>query len=229
MSRRQRIIDLRQQAPCVLPSLLLCDFGDLRGEVARLTEAGFRALHLDVMDGNFVPNLTYGMPIVAGLRGLTTLPLDAHLMIANPEKYVDEFFKAGADAITIHREAVDDPVPVLKKIRDLGAAAGIAVDPETPVQEIASCAGHVDVVLIMSVKAGFGGQSFREEALTKLTEARAMFGEDVLLEIDGGVNTKTIAACTDAGAELLVAGSAIFKQEDYGAALRELQSLTQPV
>jgi ribulose-phosphate 3-epimerase len=209
--------------------LLLCDFGNLQGEVAQLTEAGFEALHLDVMDGNFVPNLTYGMPIVAGLRRLTSLPLDVHLMIENPQNYVAAFYQAGADAITIHREAVADPVPVLQQIRELGAAAGIAVDPETPVAEIAGCVGHADLVLIMSVKAGFGGQSFREEALLKLPQAREIFGGEVLLQIDGGVNTKTIAACTDAGAQLLVVGSAIFNSDDYEAALRELKDLSHPV
>ena len=229
MSRRQRVLELGQQAPCVLPSLLLCDFGDLRCEVDRLTAAGFEALHLDVMDGNFVPNLTYGMPIVLGLRGLTPMPLDVHLMIDNPARYVGDFFKAGADAITIHREAVADPVPVLEQIRGLGAVAGIAINPETPVEEIASCVGHVDLVLIMSVKAGFGGQAFREDVLPKFRQARQLFGNDVLLEIDGGVNTKTVAACTDAGAQLLVAGSAIFAKDDYQAALRELKDHSQPV
>jgi ribulose-phosphate 3-epimerase len=228
MSRRQRVHELGRQAPCVLPSLLLCDFGDLRSEVNRLTAAGFLGFHLDVMDGNFVPNLTYGMPIVAGLRGLTSLPLDVHLMIRNPGNYVEAFYEAGADSITIHREAVADPLPVLKQIRALGAAAGIALDPETPVDELTDCVGHVDLVLIMSVKAGFGGQSFRPEVLPKLAEARAIFGNDVLLEVDGGVNTNTIAACTDAGAELLVAGSAIFDQGDYQAALRNLKEHSQP-
>ena len=117
----------------------------------------------------------------------------------------------------------------MQQIRDLGAAAGIAVDAESPLQDIANCVGYADLVLIMSVKAGFGGQSFRQESLSKLSAARELFGKDVLLQIDGGVNTKTIAACTDAGAELLVAGSAIFSKQDYGAALRELQSLSQPV
>jgi ribulose-phosphate 3-epimerase len=209
--------------------MLLCNFGDLRSEVGRLTAAGFLGLHLDVMDGNFVPNLTYGMPIVAGLRGLTSMPLDVHLMIEEPQNYVEAFYESGADAITIHREAVADPVPVLDRIRDLGAAAGIAIDPETPVAEITGCVGHTDLVLIMSAKAGFGGQAFQEQALGKLQVAREVFGNEVLLEVDGGVNRKTIAACANAGARLLVAGSAIFHSDDYAATLRELKGLSQPV
>ena len=225
MSRRDQFCQLRSFAPAVLPSLLLCDFGNLQREVERLTKAGVRGLHLDVMDGNFVPNLTYGMPIVAGLSRLTDMPLDVHLMIQSPEKYVEHFVQAGAAAITVHAEATDDPVSVLKQITQADVAAGIAINPDTPVHSLAACVGHCDLVLIMSVQAGFGGQAFRTDALEKLRESRDLFGPDVILEIDGGVNTNTIADCAQAGAELLVVGSAIFKADDYSTAVAELSNL----
>jgi len=225
MSRRDQFLQLRSYAPVILPSLLLCDFGNLEREVDRLSAAGIRGLHLDVMDGQFVPNLTYGMPIVAGLSGITEMPLDVHLMIASPEKYIGPFADSGAAAITIHAEATNDPVTALQQIRDLGVAAGIAINPDTDLDSIAPCVGHCDMVLIMSVQAGFGGQSFRREALEKLSEARQMFGADVILEVDGGVNNSTIANCAQAGAELFVVGSGIFKAVDYSAAVSELTNL----
>ncbi|MEM7313816.1 MAG: ribulose-phosphate 3-epimerase [Planctomycetota bacterium] len=225
MSRRQRILELKSNGPHVLPSLLLCDFGDLKSECQRLEQAGIECLHLDVMDGQFVPNLTYGMPIVEGLRRHTKLPLDVHLMIADPAKYIDQFFEAGADAITFHIEACPDPQPVLKRIRELGAASGIVVNPKTPLEKIESCVGLCDIVLIMSVEAGFGGQSFQSSTLERLVQAREMFGPDVLLEVDGGVNKTTIGDCVQNGAELLVAGSAIFRQRDYQVAVSELNDL----
>ncbi len=225
MSRRERILQLKSTGPHVLPSLLLCDFGDLKSECHRLEEAGIQCLHLDVMDGQFVPNLTYGMPIVEGLRRHTQLPLDVHLMIANPEKYIEQFYESGADAITFHIEACDNPRPVLEKIRTLGAASGIVVNPKTPLSKIESCVGLCDIVLIMSVEAGFGGQSFQPSTLERLVEARTMFGPDVLLEVDGGVNKSTIIECVQNGAELLVAGSAIFRQSDYRTAVSDLNDL----
>ena len=225
MSRRQQILELRKQAPQILPSLLLCDFGNLSTEVQRLEQCGIQGLHLDVMDGNFVPNLTYGMPIVEGLRKHTALPLDVHLMIADPQDYAESFYHAGADSITFHVEAVEDPQPILSQIHDYGAAAGIALNPLTPLKRIESCVGRCDMVLIMSVQAGFGGQSFQDVALDKLVQAREMFGPDVLLEIDGGINSSTIGECVSSGAELLVVGSAIFRQPSYEAAITSLQAL----
>lgn len=225
MSRRDQFLQLRSYAPVILPSLLLCDFANLQREVDQLSAAGIRGLHLDVMDGQFVPNLTYGMPIVAGLSQITQMPLDVHLMISSPENYIDAFAAAGATAITVHAEATDDPVLALRQIQRTGAAAGIAINPDTGVESIASCVGHCDLVLIMSVQAGFGGQSFRTTALEKLSEARQIFGPEVMLEVDGGVNNATIANCTEAGAELLVVGSAIFKADNYAAAVAELTNL----
>lgn len=225
MSANPNVDTLRHSAPAVLPSLLQCDFGNLAREVQRLEEAGVKGLHLDVMDGHFVPNFTYGMPIIRALRRLTDLPLDAHLMMSNPQDYLEAFRDAGADLLTIHVEAVDDPRVVLDKIRQLGMGAGIALNPDTPLAQIESCLDVCDLVLVMSVQAGFGGQSFNEVALDKLRHLRESMGESQLLEVDGGVNRDTIAACAQAGAEYFVVGSAIFGEPDYAPVVRELTEL----
>lgn len=228
MSRSSQIDRLRRAAPAVLPSLLQCDFGNLQREVEELASAGVEVLHLDVMDGHFVPNLTYGMPIVAALRRLTDMPLDVHLMISQPERYVDQFRDAGADVITFHIEAVENPRPLLERIRERGAAAGLALNPDTPVSAIADVLDLCDLVLVMSVQAGFGGQSFNPVALEKLREVRKL-APHVLLEIDGGVNSETIAACAGAGAQLFVVGSAIFRQRPYGPVVSRLTELAEGV
>lgn len=222
---RNCISNLKDASPAVLPSLLLCDFGNLEREIEQLESAGVAALHLDVMDGVFVPNFTYGMTIVAALRKLTELPLDVHLMMVNPEKYIEQFCDAGADIITVHAEATDDAPAILQQIRDLGLASGIAVNPDTPASEIASAIPHADLALVMSVHAGFGGQSFIEPVLSKFDEIRAMpGGDEVILEIDGGINVETIGKATEQGAQLLVAGSAVFKHENYAVAIENLMS-----
>jgi len=225
MPRRNPISILRDSAPVILPSLLLCDFGNLEREVARLQAAGVQALHLDVMDGRFVPNLTYGMPIVAALRRLTDMPLDVHLMIEQPQQYVEQFCEAGADIITFHVEAVDDPKPVLDQIHALGAAAGVALNPATPISTVEPVLAECDLVLVMSVNAGFGGQSFQPIALEKLRELRAQAAPTTLLEVDGGVNSGTIDECSRAGAQLMVVGSAIFGHESYSSAVTQLKQL----
>ena len=225
MSGRNRLAELRDAAPVILPSLLMCDFGNLEREVRALEDAGVAALHLDVMDGCFVPNLTYGLPIVEALRRLTTLPLDVHLMIVQPERYIEAFVLAGADLLTFHAEAVGDPEPILKRISELGAAAGIALNPATPLEQVDACWELCDLVLVMSVPAGFGGQSFDPVALDRLRYLRKTLRHDALLEVDGGVNETTIGRCAAAGADLLVAGSAIFRQTDYGPAVRKLTDL----
>lgn len=188
-----------------------------------------RALHLDVMDGQFVPNLTYGMPIVEACRRLTDLPLDVHLMIKQPQNYVEQFREAGADIITIHAEAVDSPSDILSQIRDLDCGAGLAINPDTTVESIESCLALCDLVLVMSVNAGFGGQSFQPIALDKLRVLRQLVSDETLLEVDGGVNKKTIRDCQAAGAQLLVVGSAIFREPDYSDAVRQLSELTGTV
>ncbi|HEX5104520.1 MAG TPA: ribulose-phosphate 3-epimerase [Pirellulaceae bacterium] len=227
MTRRDRLAELREAAPVVLPSLLLCDFGNLEREIRNLEAAGVRALHLDVMDGNFVPNLTYGMPIVEACRRLTELPIDVHLMISEPQKYLRQFYEAGADNLTFHVEAVADPRPILNEIHALGAGAGLALNPATPLSAVEPALDLCDVVLVMSVPAGFGGQSFHPVAIDKLRQLRQIARPDILLEVDGGISGKTIAPCAQAGAQLFAVGSAIFSHPDYGRAVSELTSLAR--
>lgn len=217
---------LRHSAPVILPSLLLCDFGNLEREVERLEAAGVRGLHLDVMDGQFVPNLTYGMPVVEALNRLTDLPLDVHLMIKQPLSFISEFVEAGADIVTVHVEADDDPQAMLDEIHRLGARAGLALNPDTSLSAIEPYLGDCDMVLVMSVNAGFGGQTFNPVALEKLQRLRAL-DERLCLEVDGGINSSTVTKCAEAGAELFVVGSAIFKQPDYGTAIADLQGLAR--
>lgn len=225
MSSRQHLRTLRALPPQIAPSLLLCDFGNLEREVARLEDAQANVLHLDVMDGNFVPNLTYGMPIVAALRRLTSLPLDCHLMINRPEDYVEQFVDAGADIVTFHAEATSDPRSLCERLRKLGVGAGVAINPPTPLSALDGCLDQCDLVLVMSVQAGFGGQKFQPVALDKLRALRDRVGPEVLLEVDGGVNESTVPACVEAGAHLLVAGSAIFQHPDYTAPMERLTAL----
>ena len=226
MTRRQTLDRLRQASPVVLPSLLLCDFANLEREVRKLEEAGAKALHLDVMDGNFVPNLTYGMPIVEAVRRITSLPIDVHLMIAEPHRYLKQFAEAGSDTLTVHVEAVEDPVATLREIHALDLVAGIALNPATPLTRIEGCLDLADLILVMSVPAGFGGQPFHEVALEKLGELRKRVRPEVLLEVDGGVSDATIARCAQAGAELFVVGSGIFRHPaTYETAIRELEGL----
>jgi len=232
MSKLCQLAQLREASPVVLPSLLLCDFGNLEREVRDLEAAGVRGYHLDVMDGHFVPNMSYGLPIVEAMRRLTDLPLDVHLMISDPGKYVRQFAEAGADLLTIHAEAVEDPQPVLEEIRALGVGAGLAINPPTAVEEIEDALPLCNLVLVMSVMPGFGGQAFDDVALAKLRTLRSMLPDkgmpdDVLLEVDGGINEETISACGEAGAQLLVAGSAIFGKPDYAVAMAKLAQLAE--
>lgn len=214
---------IRDAGPSVLPSLLMCDFGDLKGELARLETAGTKVLHLDVMDGHFVPNLTYGMPIVEGLRRHTDLPLDVHLMISDPLAYAQPMVDAGADMITFHVEAVSDAAAVAAEIRSMGVGVGVALNPDTPLSALDGCIDSVDMVLAMSVNAGFGGQTFNPVALEKLASLKQSH-PDLLLEIDGGINLETIASARSAGCDLFVVGSAIFKHDDYAAAVSQLDA-----
>ncbi len=225
MSRRDHLLRLRQAAPAVLPSLLLCDFGNLAGEVARLEAAGVQGLHLDVMDGVFVRNLTYGMPIVQAVRRLTDLPLDVHLMITRPERYVEQFYKAGADLITVHVEAEGEVAEALETIRRLGAAAGVAINPGTPLERLDDLVDLCDLVLVMSVDPGFGAQAFNPVALERLERVRQRVNSEVLLEVDGGINESTIAQCAAAGAQLFVVGSAIFRSQQYESIVEKLTEL----
>ena len=219
---QDKLVRIRNACPSVLPSLLLCDFGDLKTELARLEDAGTEVLHLDVMDGHFVPNLTYGMPIVEGIRRHSDLPMDVHLMISDPLAYARPMAEAGADLLTFHVEAVEDPAGVAQAIRETGVAVGVALNPETPLSTLAPCLDHVDLVLAMSVNAGFGGQKFNPVALDKIRSLKESH-PDLLLEIDGGINLDTIASARSAGCDLFVVGSAIFKQDDYRPAIEALE------
>lgn len=214
---------IRNACPSVLPSLLMCDFGDLKSELARLEDAGTKVLHLDVMDGHFVPNLTYGMPLVEGIRRHSDLPMDVHLMISDPLQYARPMVDAGADLLTFHVEAVQDAGAVADEIRSMGVGVGVALNPGTDLTRLEGCLDRVDLVLAMSVDAGFGGQSFNPVALEKIASLRKSH-PDLMLEIDGGINLETISAARSAGCDLFVVGSAIFKHDDYSAAITSLEN-----
>jgi ribulose-phosphate 3-epimerase len=223
--RDETLTRLRGAAPAILPSLLACDFARIEREVARAEATGVAALHLDIMDGHFVPNLSFGLPVVEAVRRISRLPLDVHLMIENPGDYLERFRQAGADTLTIHAEAVSDPRPLLAEIQSLGAVAGLAVNPPTPLSVLDACLPHCDLLLVMSVMPGFGGQEFDRAALAKLQSLRDDRRASALLEVDGGVGVDTIAACAEAGADLFVAGTAVFHADDYGAAVDQLHAL----
>lgn len=209
----------------IAPSMLKCDFGNLQREIALLESAGAPLLHLDVMDGHFVPNLSYGAMVIARLRELTPLPLDAHLMIADPARYLDEYIDAGCDWITVHIEALEEPVTLLRRIRDAGKLAGISLNPGTPVSDLAPILGEVDLVLVMSVEPGFGGQKFQPQSLDRVKQVREMFGPEVIISIDGGIGPTTTPAAAEAGAEVFVAGSAVFDSPSYDEAIAEMHQL----
>ena len=212
--------------PKIVPSLLSADFAAIASQIAMVEGAGADELHLDSMDGRFVPNLTWGMKIVKDLRRLTTLPFDCHLIV-EPERYVDAFRDAGADIITFHYEATPHQDRLLAHLRSIGARAGIAINPGTPVSMLVDLVEGVDRVLVMSVNPGFGGQSFIERALVKVAEVRELLdarNPDCEIEIDGGVEPGNIERAVQAGADVLVAGNALFAAVDPPAMLRALRA-----
>ncbi len=214
---------LRHASPLILPSMLQCNFGNLQEEVEKLQDASVEALHLDVMDGHFVPNFTYGMTIVKAFRDLTSMPLDVHLMISDPAKYAMQFAEAGADLLTFHIETMDDPSTLLQSVRASGTAVGLAINPSTSIDKLLPFLPLCDLVLVMSVEAGFGGQSFNAAMLDRVRQLRALAGDELLIEMDGGLNEQTIRDCYDAGANLMVVGSAIFGKPDYCHAITSLR------
>lgn len=215
LSREQMLQHLRKHRPVIAPSMLKCDFGNLQAEVDRIDAAGLPLYHLDVMDGHFVPNLSYGPMVIERLRARTQTPFDAHLMISDPAKYLDEYVKAGCEAITFHLEAVPDPKELLQAIRQQDVVSGLAINPDTPIEAAEPFLQYCDLLLIMSVNPGFGGQKFMPEVLPKMQRARETAGDELLISVDGGVACGTIGQCAEAGAQIFVAGSSIFDHEDY--------------
>ena len=203
----------------VSPSILSANFVNLERDIRALTPAGADYVHVDVMDGIFVPNITIGIPVVAAIRRITELPLDVHLMIDRPIRYVDDFCKAGSDILTIHVEAdrAENTLAALKRIRENGVKAAISVKPKTPAEAVLPYLPYSDLILVMTVEPGFGGQSFMDDMMPKLKQIRAYIDDQnpaCELEVDGGVNEKTAMICRENGANVLVAGSAYFKAPD---------------
>ena len=210
----------------VAPSLLSADFADLKSDITGMTAAGADLLHLDVMDGHFVPNLTFGPFICQAIGGISHLPLDAHLMITHPGQYVESFATAGVDAITIHVEASGDMGETLDRIGALGLKRGISLKPGTPIEDILPWLDRLDLVLVMSVEPGFGGQKFDPVAVEKIAEMnlrRQNEGHGFLISVDGGINEQTGALCRAAGADILVSGSWLFSAEDRAARIALLR------
>jgi ribulose-phosphate 3-epimerase len=205
------------------PSLLSSDFAHLADEVAVIASAGVKMVHLDVMDGHFVPNITIGPPVVAKLRRVSDLVFDAHLMISEPARYADHFIKAGVDHVTFHIEVAGDPRKLIDKLHDSGCSAGICLNPETPVEAIEKVAPLCDMVLVMTVHPGFGAQEFMPEAAEKVIEVREIVGPDIRVEVDGGINPQTTPTVVSYGADTLVAGSAIFNKRDRIAAIKAIR------
>ena len=212
----------------IAPSILSADFSKMGEEILSLEKAGADIVHCDVMDGVFVNNITFGIKMIADIRKLTTLPLDCHLMIVNPEKYVERFAKAGADYITVHYEACKDNLKeVLTLIKSTGVKCGAVINPDTPVSAIQDVLPLCDMVLVMSVFPGFGGQKFIPECLDKLRELRGLIdglGKEILLEIDGGVHAGNVEEIKAAGADVIVAGSAVFNAVDRAEMIAKLKA-----
>lgn len=212
----------------IAPSILSADFARLGDEIRMCVDGGADWIHIDVMDGRFVPNLTFGAKVIGTVRELTTLPLDVHLMVVEPEKYFEPFVDAGANVLTIHQEVSPHLHRQLARIRELGAAAGVALNPSTPVSSVRDLCRDLDLLLLMSVNPGFGGQQFIRRSIDRIREARAMLDADgsaATLEVDGGIGRDTISDCWLAGADTFVAGNAVFRAGDPKAEIGVLRGL----
>jgi len=210
----------------VSPSILSADFANLERDIKRIEAAGADWVHIDVMDGHFVPNITIGVPVVKSLRKVTKLPLDVHLMIENPQKYIEAFAAAGADIITFHYETVkhSDIDKVIDLIKSNGAKAGLSIKPKTLPKKVFEFLPNLDMLLIMTVEPGFGGQKFMQDCAEKIPIIRQNAPKDLIIQVDGGINDKTAKICIDFGAESLVAGNYIYKSEDINTAIRLLKN-----
>lgn len=208
----------------ISPSILSADFANLERDIKFVEQAGADWLHIDVMDGHFVPNITIGVPVVKSIKKVTELPLDVHLMIENPQNYVEAFKDAGADIITFHYEAASDKVlEIAQKIRDFGLKAGLSIKPKTKAHEIFEFLPYIDMVLVMTVEPGFGGQSFMHDCAQKITEIRQIAPEGLIIQVDGGINNVTGHVCTSLGANSLVAGNYIYGHSDIAQAIQSLK------
>jgi ribulose-phosphate 3-epimerase len=210
----------------IAPSILSADFSRLKDEIQAVEAAGADWLHVDVMDGHFVPNITIGPVVVEWVRKVTTNPVDVHLMISDPNKYAPEFIKAGADWISIHPDTCADPIATLRRIRELGAKTSVAVNPDVPLSKVEGCFANIDMLLMMTVFPGFGGQAFIPDVLPKIREAKKIIAQrklSVLIEVDGGIKTDNIARVVQAGGDVIVSGSGIFKTPSYADTIRQMR------
>lgn len=209
----------------VSPSILSADFANLERDIKAVEKAGANWIHVDVMDGHFVPNITIGVPVVKSLRNVTKLPLDVHLMIENPEKYIEPFANAGSDIITFHYEAVkpENISEVINAIKSFGIKAGMSIKPKTDVNEILKYLPQLDMLLVMTVEPGFGGQKFMQDCAEKIPTIKANAPENLIIQVDGGINSETAKICTDFGATSLVAGNYIYKAENIEQAIKSLR------
>ncbi len=210
----------------ISPSMLSCDFSRIGEEAESIARAGADMLHLDVMDGHFVPNITFGAPVIKSIRNSSDIVFDVHLMISEPLKYAEDFAKAGADIITFHAESDSDIGETIRKIKSLSCKVGLSVKPKTPVEEIFPYLDEVDMVLIMTVEPGFGGQSFMSDMTDKIVSLKnelQRIGKSLDIQVDGGINDETIAVASEAGANVFVAGSAVFGRESYEEAISSLR------